>query len=68
MFQNGNLNDYLVKVLRQFLPLSYGTKIRVKVTGDCLNQQKITYNHGKVVNIYLVYELEKKIVYLVQLL
>ena len=45
--------------------LSYhGTKIRVKFTGNCLNQQNITYNHGKVVNIYLVYE----IVYLVQLL
>ena len=29
----------------------YGTKIRVKFTGDCLEQQKITYNHGKVVNI-----------------
>ena len=42
--------------------LSYhGTKIRVKFTGNCLNPQKITYNHGKVVNIYLVYELEKKL-------
>ena len=35
----------------------YGIKIRVKLTGDCLNQQKITYNHGKVVNIYIVYSL-----------
>ena len=35
----------------------YGTKIRVKFTGDCLEQQKITYNHGKVVNIYIVYSL-----------
>ena len=35
----------------------YGTRIRVKFTGDCLNQQKITYNHGKVVNIYIVYSL-----------
>ena len=35
----------------------YGTKIRVKFTGDCLNQQKITYYHGKVVNIYIVYSL-----------
>ena len=33
----------------------YGTKIRIKFTGDCLNQQKITYNQGKVVNIYIVY-------------
>ena len=33
----------------------YGTKIRVKFTGDCLKQTKITYTHGKVVNIYIVY-------------
>ena len=38
--------------------LSYdGTKIRVKVTGGCLKQSKISYNHGKVVNIYIAYEL-----------
>ena len=30
---------------------SYGTKIRVKFTRDCLKQQKITYNHGKVVKM-----------------
>ena len=35
----------------------YGTKIRVKFTGDCLEQQKITYNHRKVVNIYIAYSL-----------
>ena len=35
----------------------YCTKIRVKFTVDCLKQQKITYNHGKVVNIYIVYSL-----------
>ena len=35
----------------------YGTKIRVKFTGDCLKQTKITYTHGKVVNIYIAYEL-----------
>ena len=27
----------------------YSTKIKVKFTGDCLKQQKITYNKGKVV-------------------
>ena len=57
----------------------YGVKIRVKFTGDCLKQPKITYTHGKVMNIYFIYELGasssnnsdptiKKIVYLVQLL
>ena len=53
-------------------------KIRVKFTGSCLKQDKITYTHKKVVNIYSVYELGAssssnsdptiKNVYLVQLL
>ena len=35
-----------------------GNKIRVKFTGSCLKQSnKLTYTHGKVVNIYIVYEL-----------
>ena len=30
----------------------------LKFTGSCLNQSnKLTYSHGKVVNIYIVYEL-----------
>ena len=33
----------------------YGTKIRVKFTGDCLKQPKISYTHRKVVNIYIAY-------------
>ena len=35
----------------------YGTKAGVKFTGSCLKQSKISYTHGKVVNIYTVYEL-----------
>ena len=35
----------------------YASKIRVKFTGSCLKQDKVTSNHGKVVNIYIVYEL-----------
>ena len=31
--------------------------IRVKFTGSCLKQSKITYTHKKLVNIYIVYEL-----------
>ena len=31
-------------------------KIRAKFTGSCLKQQKISCTHGKVVNIYTVYE------------
>ena len=35
----------------------YGTKMRVKFTGSCLKQSKVSYTHGKVVNIYIVCEL-----------
>ena len=35
----------------------YDAKVRVKFTGSCLKQSKISYTHGKVVNIYIVYEL-----------
>ena len=35
----------------------YGTKTRVKFTGSCLKQSKISYTYGKVINIYIVYEL-----------
>ena len=34
------------------------TKIRVKFS--CLKQDKITYTHGNIVNIYIVYEINKK--------
>ena len=35
-----------------------GNKIRVKFAGTCLKQSnKLTYTHGKVVNIYIIYEL-----------
>ena len=35
----------------------YGTKTRVKFIRSCLKQSKNSYTHGKVVNIYNVYEL-----------
>ena len=35
----------------------YGTKTRVKFTGSCLKQSKISYTHGRVINIYIIYEL-----------
>ena len=38
-----------------------GTKARVKFNGDCLKQEKITFNHGKIVNIYIVYEIERSV-------
>ena len=33
-----------------------GTKTRVKFDRSCLKQDKVTFNHKKVVNIYIVYE------------
>ena len=34
----------------------YATKTRVKFTGSCLKQSKISYTHSTIVNIYMVYE------------
>ena len=38
-----------------------GTKISVKSHGHCLRQEKITFNHGKIVNTYIVYEIERSV-------
>ena len=35
----------------------YGSKIRLKFSKSCLKQDKITYTHRKIVNIYIVYEI-----------
>ena len=35
----------------------YGTKTRVKFAGSCLKQSEISYTHGKVVNLFIVYKL-----------
>ena len=35
----------------------YRSKTRVKFTGSSLKEPKISYTHGKVLNIYIVYEL-----------
>ena len=39
----------------------YGTKTRVEINGSCLKQDSATFDHGKVVNIYIVYEISKNI-------
>ena len=40
--------------------LSYfGTKTRVGFKGSCLKQDKTTFNPGKIVNSYIIYELNK---------
>ena len=41
--------------------LSYlGTKTKVKFSGSCLKQNKVTYTHKKIVKIYIVSEINKK--------
>ena len=48
-------NDFLSSSLNYL-----GTKIRVKSSGSYFRQDKITYTHGKIVNIYIAYEKNKK--------
>ena len=36
----------------------YGTKTKVKFYGSCLKQPQVSYTHRKVVNIYIVYEMD----------
>ena len=38
-----------------------GTKIRVKFNRDCLKQDKITFKQVKIVNTYIVYEIERSV-------
>ena len=37
----------------------YGARARLEFRGSCLKQDKSTFSHGKIVNIYIVYELDK---------
>ena len=63
MFHHGDLRNYPLRPPdtsdKSLTPAVsyYGTKTTVKFTGSCLKQPKISYTHGKVVNIYIVYEL-----------
>ena len=34
----------------------YGTKRRLEFNGSCLKQDSVRFSHGKLVNIYIVYE------------
>ena len=36
-----------------------GTKARIRFSRDRLKQEKITFNHGKLVNIYIAYKIER---------
>ena len=39
----------------------YGTKPRVEFNGSCLEQDIVTFDHGKIVNIYIFYDISKSI-------
>ena len=69
--RGGNANNHILSWKSKGLPdegtnnfldpsLDYlDHKIRVKFSGSCLKQDKLTYTHGKIVNIYTVYEISK---------
>ena len=48
----GMSDNVLIPVLNY-----YDTKTRVKFNGSCLQRPKLSYTHGALVNIYIVYEL-----------
>ena len=37
----------------------FGTKTRVEFNGSCLKQDSVTFDHEKVVNIYILYEISE---------
>ena len=39
----------------------YGAKTKEEFNGSCLKQDKFTFNHRKVVNICIVYEISKSL-------
>ena len=39
----------------------YGTETRVEFNGSCLNQDKVTFGHKKIVNTYNLYKISKNI-------
>ena len=55
MFLTPTMCDYKLNPKLSY----FGTKTRVDFKGSCLKQDKNTFNHGKIVNIYIAYELDK---------
>ena len=51
----------LLQVNQSTIKLLWQQK-RVQFDGSCLKQDKVTFNHGKVVNIYIVYEIIKSVI------
>ena len=57
------MSDETIKHWNSLAPaLNYvGNKINVTFDERCLKQDKITYTHGTIVNIYIVYELSSNL-------
>ena len=55
-----SLLQHLIKTLI-FLVDYVGTKISVKFNGDCLKKEKITFNYGKIVKIYITNKIERNV-------
>ena len=55
MFNSNTASNHTIPPELSF----YDTKTKVEFNGSCLKQDKITYNHGTIVNIYTVYEISK---------
>ena len=47
-------SDYCIILQPSYLD----TKARLEFRGNCLKQDKITFNHGKIVKIYIFYEFD----------
>ena len=64
IFILGKLKDCLMKILQLLLlqvitssvqnSVFFGTKIKVEFNGSCLKQDKVTYDHVRLVNICTV--------------
>ena len=55
---NEKISSITTSYYNQAPSLAYdNVKIKLKFVGDLLKQDKITYNHGPIVNIYIVYRL-----------
>ena len=65
IFQNESLKDCLLRLLNLLsfaLALNcFGNKIRPKFDWGYLKQDKITFNHVKIVNVYIVYALSSNL-------
>ena len=59
---NEEISSITTSNYNQAASLAYdNVRIKLKFVGDLLKQDKITYNHGPIVNIYIVYRLSPSI-------